>query len=90
MEDLHKIIDYIALDKPSAAKKFASQIFQSVDRLARFPRSGKKIEELQNTIYLELMVYPVRIFYRMDGDDAVVLHLCRGEHLLDPELLANP
>ena len=88
LEDLYKIIDYIALDKPHAAKKYAHQVFESVNRLSMFPYSGKKIDELPETHYLEIIVKPSRIFYKNQGSDVIILHVCRGEHLLDPDLVS--
>ncbi|MBI2360633.1 MAG: type II toxin-antitoxin system RelE/ParE family toxin [Deltaproteobacteria bacterium] len=38
--DLDAIADYIALDKPDTAHKFAREVFSRVGRLRRFPRMG--------------------------------------------------
>ena len=40
LADLDQIADYIALDKPDTANRLVLRIFESVERLAHFPKSG--------------------------------------------------
>lgn len=89
LEDLSKIIDYIALDKPSAAKNYAKTVFEKVERLESYPKSGRKLPELKETMYLEIIVNPSRIIYRKEGDDVVILHVCRGEMAIDADLISK-
>ena len=88
LDDLKRIIDYIALDKPSAAKGYAKEVFSKVTDLELFPKKGKEPEELKNTFYLEMVVKPSRIIYRIEGEDCVILHVLRGEQVLDTDLLS--
>ena len=39
--DLNKISEYIALDKPTAAKNLVQTIFSKTERLEDFPNSGR-------------------------------------------------
>ena len=80
--DLDEIAEYIAFDKPSAAKKLVKDIFKSVKRLKQFPKSGKCPPELQNTDYLEVIVDPCRIFYRIDKNKVYILYVLRSERKL--------
>ena len=41
VSDLESIRDYIARDSPSAARKVANRIKESVNRLSNFPLSGR-------------------------------------------------
>ena len=82
LEDLNEIAEYIALDKPSAAKKLVANIFNSVKRLKEFPLSGKVPEELEDSRYREIIVGPCRIFYRVDGDLVFILYVIRSERAL--------
>jgi toxin ParE1/3/4 len=41
VSDLESIRDYIAKDSPSAARKVANRIKESINRLGTFPLSGK-------------------------------------------------
>jgi toxin ParE1/3/4 len=87
--DLDEIAEYIALDKPSAAKKFVKYVFTNVKRLKQFPKSGKCPPELQNTDYREIIVGPCRIFYRFSNDKIYILYLMRGERELKLYILAD-
>jgi len=91
LDQLEEIAEYIALDKPVAASGLVKTIFSTVERLEQFPESGHVPPELPNSIYLELYVRPCRIFYRQDGDAALIVHVMREERqlrrfLLDDEL----
>lgn len=85
--DLDKVADYIALDKPDAASRFVKKVFTAVDRLSAHPLSGRKILELPDTPYREIVVSPCRVFYRFDKKRVYILHVMRGERLLRTFLL---
>ncbi|WP_223786817.1 type II toxin-antitoxin system RelE/ParE family toxin [Marinicella meishanensis] len=82
LEDLDEIAEYIALDKPVAAKKLVTQVFDSVKRLKEFPLSGKVPEGLEDSRYREIVVGPCRIFYRLEGNQVFILYVMRSERLL--------
>jgi len=82
LDDLNEIAEYIALDKPSAAKKLVREIFKSVKRLKDFPSSGKIPDELENSRYREIVVGPCRIFYRVEADLVYILYVMRSERAL--------
>ena len=87
LQDLNEIAEYIALDKVSAAKKLIQQIFSSTERLEKFPKSGRKVPELQDSRYLEIIVNPCRIFYRIEKDKIYILFVMRSERKLRNYLL---
>ena len=66
MDAVYSIITLIP--KVSAAKKLIQQIFSGTERLEKFPKSGRKVPELQDLRYLEIIVNPCRIFYRVEKD----------------------
>ena len=80
--DLDDIAEYIAFDKPSAARNLVKDVFKKVKRLKQFPKSGKCPPELQGTDYLELIVGPCRIFYRIDKNEVYILYVMRSERKL--------
>jgi len=80
--DLEDIAEYIALDNPPAAKRYVQKVFSAVERLKRYPNSGKRPEELPSTPYRELVVPPCRVFYRAEEDAVFILHIMRSERLL--------
>ena len=85
IQDLDTIAEYIALDKPDAARKLVGRVFAAVERLARFPKLGRPPGELRGLPYRELVVPPCRIFYRVEGQVIYVVHVSRAEQRVLPE-----
>ena len=85
--DLDGIAEYIALDNPFVASRYVQRVFDKVERLEQFPKSGKHPEELPNSVYRELVVSPCRIFYRIEEDNVYILYIMRAEQLLRTFLL---
>lgn len=77
--DLDAIADYIALDKPDAAKHLVQRIFQHVEQLIKQPESGSKPPELRGLPYRQIVEPPCRVFYRYDGQRVFILYVTRGE-----------
>ena len=82
LSDLEAVADYIALDNPAAARQLVEKVFESVERLERFPNSGKRPPELPRSQYREVVVLPCRIFYRVERGSVFLLHVMRAERLL--------
>ena len=82
LPDLEEIAEYIALDKPAAARKLVQKVFDVVERLQYFPQSGRIPPELSESAYREIIVGPCRVFYRVAGEDVFILHVMRGEREL--------
>lgn len=82
LEQLDEIAEYIALDKPAAARKLVSNVFESVEKLARFPQSGRVPPELPDSVYREVVCPPCRVFYRQERDTVLILHAMREERQL--------
>ena len=89
LQDLNEIAEYIALDKISAANKLVQKVFSSTERLEEFPKSGRKPPELTNSRYLELIVNPCRVFYRIDDEKIYILYVMRSERKLRNYLLED-
>jgi plasmid stabilization system protein ParE len=89
LDQLDEIGAYIALDNPSAARDLIAKVFKTVDRLERFPNSGRVPPELPGSIYREIVCSPCRVFYRKDGKNVLVLHVMRDEMELRKYLLNN-
>ncbi len=87
LRDLDDIAEYIALDNPGAAARLVRKTFDRVERLKKFPKSGRRPPELHRTPYREIIVPPCRVFYRIKRETIYILHVMRGERLLRPYLL---
>ena len=79
IEDLDAIADYISLDKPLPAKRFVQRVFSRVEQLENHPKSGSIPSELKGTQYRQLVIPPVRIFYRTQKDVVYIVYVMRGE-----------
>jgi plasmid stabilization system protein ParE len=75
---------YIAEDKPEAALAWLEGLFESTDRLERFPKSGKMVPEIGRTEYRQLVYRSHRIVYRLEAKQVSILTVRRFKQLLDP------
>jgi toxin ParE1/3/4 len=76
---LEAIIEFIALDKPEAAKAVASRIIETTDHLEHFRRLGRLIKEFHRKEYRQVWIKPCWLYYRIDGADVYILHVRRAE-----------
>jgi toxin ParE1/3/4 len=58
------------------------RVLDRFGQLALFPMAGGTPRELSGTRYRQLIVPPVRIFYRAEGKRVLVVHVMRGERLM--------
>lgn len=90
LQDLDAVADYISLDKPDAARRFVHRVFERIGQLADHPKSGSVPPELRGTPYRQLVIPPVRIFYREQNQIVYIIYVMRGERLFrDDDLLGR-
>ena len=87
--DLEAIADYIALDKPVAARELVRSVFAHVDQFITHPDSGSRPAELRGSRYRQIVEHPCRIFYRRHGRIIYILYVMRGERHLRKAALAK-
>jgi toxin ParE1/3/4 len=73
-EKLTDIVKHIYEDNPNAARKLAASIFTSVEKLIRFPESGRVVPELENPKYREILISNYRVIYSIVEN---AIHPCR-------------
>jgi toxin ParE1/3/4 len=76
------IARYIAKDNPGAAERWVNELFDSVERLADFPESGRIVPEVGVRRIRELIFGAYRVIYSVRGK-VEVLTVRRGSQLLD-------
>lgn len=76
-------IAYIRRDKPSSATRFRQRAEKSLERLIKFPESGRHIPEFPELPYREVIVPPYRFFYRIEGDIVWIVAVWHGAQLPD-------
>lgn len=79
LRQLEEIVDYIALDKPEAARRVAQAVFASTDNVERFVRLGRRIPEFPVAHYRQLWIKPCWIYYRVIDGTVYILHVRRAE-----------
>lgn len=72
--DLEDIRNYIYQHNPIASGRVVTVIERIVGRLADFPESGQRSNELDVRVVYATR-YPYRIYYRIVADDVLVLHI---------------
>ncbi|MGQ5313048.1 type II toxin-antitoxin system RelE/ParE family toxin [Xanthomonas arboricola pv. corylina] len=87
--DLDAIADYIALEDAAAAASLVRRVFAHVEQLAEHPESGSRPQELKRSRYRQIVEPPCRVFYRVDGQRVVVVHVMRSERLLRKNRLSR-
>ena len=87
LEQLNDLAEYIALDKPDAARALIGKVVDVVARLEQFPLSGRVPEELPSSVYREVVVPPCRIFYRYSDEKVFIIHIMREERMLRAHML---
>ncbi|MDQ7987634.1 type II toxin-antitoxin system RelE/ParE family toxin [Pseudomonas sp. G34] len=87
LEQLDDLAQYIALDKPDAARALVTKVVEAVGRLTEFPLSGRAPDELPNSVYREIVVPPCRVFYRVSDATVFIIHIMREERVLRAHML---
>ncbi len=80
--DLLAIGDYIAADKPAAARAWVERLRARAVVAAETPRAGRVVPELERDDVRETFVRSYRIVYRVVPEGIVVLTVLEGHRLL--------
>lgn len=81
LRQLEEIVEYIALDKPEAAKRVARTIFDLTGNVEQFKLTGRVIPEFPVARYRQIWINPCWIYYKITADNVTILHVRRAESL---------
>lgn len=81
LRDIESIRDFIAQDSPAYAELETRRIISAVERLQRFPQSGRAVPERGVSSIREVVASPYRIVYRLRGDIVEIATVCRASRL---------
>lgn len=79
---LEEIEDYIAMDSPTRAISFVSELIDQADTLAKFPESGRAVPEDVEHLRRELIYEGYRIIYRAEDTSVYILSVFEGSRLI--------
>lgn len=77
-QDLFGILEAIALDRPSAARKLAGRIRKKCESLGRTPNLGQSRPELPGGDLRITTVGKYVVVYRVHADDLQILRIVHG------------
>jgi addiction module RelE/StbE family toxin len=75
-------VKYISKDNPEAGRNFANTIFKSIEKLKKFPKSGRVVPELDKSKYREILVGNYRVIYSIDNNVIQILTIRHQKQLL--------
>lgn len=82
---IEEIASFIAQDHPQGAAEWIEEIFAVVQRLERFPESGREVPEVRRGTVREVIHGRYRIIYRVEPDRVAVLTVRHSRQLTGPE-----
>ena len=85
LERVVEIAEFIAQDRPQAAADWVEAIFASVERLNRFPQSGRSVAESPRPDLREVVYRDHRVIYRVEPERVVVLTVRHARQDLRPD-----
>jgi toxin ParE1/3/4 len=78
LRELEELLDYLRPRSPATARRIGLAIVGHLDLLARFPESGRLVEERGGAGYRRTVVGSYVIWYRAARDDVLVLGIRHG------------
>lgn len=88
LDKLMAIGDYIAADKPDAARAWVERLRKQAAKMEQIGRAGRVVPEIGRDDVRETFLRTYRIVYRVVDDGIVVLTVFEGHRLLgglDPD-----
>lgn len=77
-----EVVEYIAQDRPGAAREWLLGLGATVARLETHPHTGRRVPEMPGTGHRELIYRGYRIVYRVDEDLVRIVSVWHQRRLL--------
>ncbi|WP_448950054.1 type II toxin-antitoxin system RelE/ParE family toxin [Labrys neptuniae] len=85
LRDLEAVAAYVGDRSASGAKHVLAAIKTSIETLSLFPKIGRVVTPKGHR-FIPVLKYPYVIFYRVEGDTLLVLHIRHAARRpIDPE-----
>jgi plasmid stabilization system protein ParE len=81
--DVVEVCKYIALDNPSAAKRFAERLHERLSLLVRCPESGEQFTDSCGRQYRRISFGDYVVYFRPAGGKIEICRFVHGAQLLD-------
>ncbi|MEW6097481.1 MAG: type II toxin-antitoxin system RelE/ParE family toxin [bacterium] len=89
LNDVDAIASFIARDSNYYAHMFIAEVFETVEQLNLFPKSGRIVPELNRREIRELILGNYRIIYRIKEELVEILTVYHSARLLDINKIEN-
>lgn len=73
LRDVEKAALYIARERPRTALHWAEEVIARMRQVGELPESGRMVPEIGNPRIREIIQQDVRVIYRLDSDEIVVM-----------------
>ena len=75
IEDLRLIHEYISKDSKRYADRFIEKLFERVDQLESFPKSGRVVPEFNSDSIRELIEGNYRVVYKISSSQVAIIRV---------------
>ncbi len=75
IEDLRLIHEYISKDSKRYADRFIEKLFERVDQLEAFPKSGRVVPEFNTVSIRELIEGNYRVVYKITSSQVAIIRV---------------
>jgi plasmid stabilization system protein ParE len=82
---LERILSYIELETPAAARKLWKRLMEGLEQASAFPQLAPHIPDLGRTYHELLTVRPFRVVYRAEETSLRIIAVTRQEQDFDPK-----
>lgn len=82
VSDLKNIYDYIALDSEIYAQALIDDIFNAIEQIANFPKSGRVVPEIKKKKFREIFLGNYRIIYSVTSKQVRIVTIIHGARRL--------
>jgi toxin ParE1/3/4 len=90
IDDLLRIMDYIARDSPRYALQVGERIYEAAGKLDLGPRAGWIVPEFNLDHFREVLMRPYRIIYELRGDACYIVAVIHGSRDLPQHIQPPP
>ena len=85
LEDIDSIAQFIERDSVDQAALFVTRVLEMVDRLEKFPQSGRIIPEINDVHCREILYGAYRIMYHLNEKEIWITGVLHGAKNWRPE-----
>ncbi len=75
LSDLAAIHEYQKQEWPGVGERFYARLVEIEQRIVTFPTGATAVEDRPGVFAVPFINFPYRLFYTIDSDDAVILHV---------------